>query len=135
MGMKARISRSLLDRCGAEAARAAPLEACGLLLGSPGRIMDGVAIPNAAADPRNGFELELRAHIAAARQARSQGMSIIGHYHSHPSGDARPSVRDAAQALEEGVLWLILGNEASLWMARAGGRWLGAFDPVQLAID
>ncbi|RZM32916.1 MAG: hypothetical protein EOP67_25145, partial [Sphingomonas sp.] len=36
--------------------------------------------------------------------------AVIGHYHSHPSGLPIPSPRDAAQAMGDGAIWVILGG-------------------------
>ncbi len=111
------------------------VEHCGLLVGSDGAIADLVAIPNVSASPASSFELDPAAHLAAARHAREQGKRIVGHYHSHPSGDASPSHADARRAREQGLYWLILGGgEARLWISRAGGSMLGAFEPVELEV-
>lgn len=92
-------------------------------------------IPNAAAAPERAFFLEPAVHLRASREARGQGLSILGHYHSHPSGSATPSALDAAAAQEQGLLWLILADaDALLWLSRAGGAVHGAFEPVELEI-
>ncbi|MFO1247427.1 MAG: Mov34/MPN/PAD-1 family protein [Alphaproteobacteria bacterium] len=54
-------------------------------------------------DPRDG--------IAAQKWAREQGASVIGCYHSHPDGQAMPSIADRAGAAENGFLWLIAGGD------------------------
>jgi proteasome lid subunit RPN8/RPN11 len=120
-GVTVTISRTCLDRLLAEAAASPAREVCGLLFGTDGRIDTAVATANVAARPEDAFEIDPRALIAAYRAERAGGPRLIGHYHSHPSGSARPSARDAAAA-EPGSVWLILGGgEARLWRADADG--------------
>ena len=57
------------------------------------------------------FEIDPRDHIAASKAARARGAAIIGCYHSHPVGEARPSATDLAGAGEEDFLWLIAAGE------------------------
>jgi proteasome lid subunit RPN8/RPN11 len=134
--MKCRISRQVLDRCRAEAGASGGLEVCGLLVGEEGRIEGAITIPNCAEHPAETFLLEPGRHVRASRELRSQGRSIVGHYHSHPRGSARPSPADAAAADREGVYWLILAvEETRLWISRRSGPVEGAFEEVELAIE
>ncbi|QPQ55825.1 M67 family metallopeptidase [Allosphingosinicella flava] len=133
MGTGVKISRALLDRLRNEAAAAGPLEICGLLVGRVGQIEKTVASSNLAADPAQGFLLDPATQIAVQRRAREKGRTVLGCYHSHPSGDVRPSAKDAAQAEEEGALWLIVSRDAAaLWIASKGGAVRGRFDAVAL---
>lgn len=132
--MRATISRRLLDRILAEAAASPEREVCGLLLGRESRIERAVPAANVAADPACWFELDPAALFACLRAEREGGPRVIGHYHSHPSGDATPSPRDAAAA-EPGKLWLIVAEgRAALWRSVEGGALHRTFDPVELAI-
>ncbi len=117
--MKVAITRTLLDRIVARAA-GTPDEVCGLLLGREGVIEAGRAVENVAPDPARHFELDPAVLLAAHREARGGGMTVIGHYHSHPSGVAEPSATDAACATPDGTLWLIVAKGAArLWIAQA----------------
>jgi proteasome lid subunit RPN8/RPN11 len=132
--MKATISRALLERLRNEAEAAGDAEICGLLIGSSAAIEDALAIANAAPEPSSGFLLDPKRQIEGVRNARRSGIAVIGHYHSHPSGDPFPSPADAAEAREEGVYWLILAPRGSrLWLSRRAGQVLGSFDPVEMA--
>lgn len=118
--MKVRISRLLLEQIMSLAAAEAT-EVCGLLLGQEGVILAIRPAMNVAADPAHHFELDPAVLIAAHRAARKGGHAILGHYHSHPSGQAVPSVTDAAHAVADGTLWLIVaGGVARLWIAGEG---------------
>lgn len=130
------LSSEVLAAVRAHAAADAPLEACGLLLGERDRIARALPCRNVAADPGRTFEIDPAALLAAHRQARAGGPAVLGCYHSHPSGRAEPSVRDAADAAPDGRLWLILaGGEARLWRAVADGPHLGRFVPVASACE
>jgi len=106
--MELTVTSGVLATLGEEAVRAAPAEACGLLLGTPGAITAEQTCRNVAADPLRHFEIEPQALIAAHRAARSGGPEVIGYWHSHPNGLAAPSATDAAQASGDGRVWAIV---------------------------
>jgi proteasome lid subunit RPN8/RPN11 len=134
MDSTVRISRSSLDRIVADAERSSD-EICGLLLGRGEDIVEVRPCRNVHPAPAARFELDPAALFAALRAARSGGPAVLGHYHSHPSGRAVPSVTDAADAAPDEALWLIVaGCEASAWRAVRDGAVHGRFDPVALAI-
>lgn len=129
--MRVRISRSVLDGIRRESAAAAPHEACGLLFGRDDAIADWQATENISENQERHFEIDPRALFAALRAERAGGAKIVGYWHSHPSGDARPSARDVATAAPDGRLWLIVAGEAvRAWRSDVPGR----FEPVQLVI-
>jgi proteasome lid subunit RPN8/RPN11 len=134
--MAIRISRALCDRLLVEAAADPAREICGLLFGTDERIEAAEPAANVAADPARWFEVDPVALFAAIRAERAGGPRLLGHYHSHPSGVAMPSARDAAAAFDAGRFWLILGGgEALVWRAVPGGPVQGAFEPVRLVVD
>jgi len=123
------ISSTLLARLLSDAQNSPNAEICGLLLGSKGLIEEARPCRNVAPDPARAFEIDPVQLFAAHRQARDGGAQVIGHYHSHPSGAAVPSARDAAQAMGDGALWLILTADAArLWRSVR----IGAFEAVAL---
>ena len=78
-----------------------------------------------AADPARTFEIDPVALFAAHRRARGGGPAVIGHYHSHPSGVPIPSPRDAAQAMGDGAVWVILGGGlARAWRSVEAGAFV-----------
>lgn len=120
------ISSPLLDEMLKAAAASPDAEICGLLLGQGTSVEAIRPCANVAADPRDSFEIDPVALIAAHRAARAGGPAPIGHYHSHPGGTATPSARDAAAA-QAGSYWIIIaGDELRCWLAAADGR----FDPI-----
>ena len=134
MGMTLELSIADRDAILAHA-RSSAVEVCGLLLGTGSRVVRVVPCTNVAADPARFFEIDPAALIAAHRGARAGGPAVIGHYHSHPSGDARPSRRDADDAAADGAVWLVAaGAHLTAWRAVADGALHGRFDPVALVV-
>ena len=106
--MTCKLHRSALDAIVAHAARAQPLECCGVLLGHPpDTISEAVEVRNVAEDP-DRYLLDPKGHLDVRRQARQVGLEIVGFYHSHPHSSARPSARDVAEANYPGHLYLII---------------------------
>ncbi len=98
-----------------EAACARPLECCGLLLGQGTMITAAQPVRNIHADPAQHFELDPEALIAAHRAARGGGPQVLGYYHSHPNGLARPSATDQAEASGDGRVWAIVAAGSVTW--------------------
>lgn len=114
-------------------------EVCGLLLGESdgqgGRVTAVRPCANVSDTPARRFEVDPAALIAAWRAARCGRPRVIGHYHSHPTGDPRPSVTDAREATPDGAIWIIAGGgEIAAWRAVAHGRVHGQFEPVELVV-
>ncbi len=57
---------------------------------------------NVHPDPARHFEIDPQVLIDAHRAARSGGPRVVGYYHSHPNGLARPSAADSALAANDG---------------------------------
>ncbi|WP_419813816.1 Mov34/MPN/PAD-1 family protein [Glacieibacterium sp.] len=105
--MKLAIASTAIEAILAHSAAAAPNEACGLLLGAPGTVERAEPAANVAAHPERSFEIDPAALLRWHREARGAGLAVIGHYHSHPNGLARPSATDAARAVVDGAVWVI----------------------------
>ena len=114
---------AILDHAAAEW----PREACGLLIGRTDAT--GEAVVAAADEAANlseaddAFEIDPVARIDLQRRLRAagEGRAVIGHYHSHPFGEAHPSARDLARAEEDGLVWLIVSAGPE------GARGVGAY--------
>ena len=131
--MTVTIASDLIDQILRAAAASPDAEVCGLLFGSPDRIAGAMPCLNVAADRSRWFEIDPATLLAAHKEARTGGPRIVGHYHSHPSGLAMPSPRDAAAATPDGALWLIAASgELAAWRAIAHGTVEGRFDPIAL---
>ena len=91
----------------AEATAAVPREACGLLVGHGHDVHRIVPATNVDPSPTR-YTIDPAAHFAALRDARRDGLAVIGAYHSHPAGGSRPSPADTAEAAPD-FLYVIVG--------------------------
>jgi proteasome lid subunit RPN8/RPN11 len=92
------------------ARRERPRECCGFLVGARRRVAFAVGTRNVAPG-HSRYRIDDRAHIALRRTLRrfSPPLEILGIYHSHPSGDARPSRTDIAEAFYPDWTYVIVG--------------------------
>ena len=114
--MKLEVSTAILSAMLAEAARVHPRECCGILLGEGAAITAIVPAANVHAAPLTHFEINPQALVDAHREARSGGPQVLGYYHSHPNGLARPSATDEAMATGQGLIWAIIAaGRVTFW--------------------
>jgi|TARA_B100000686_G_scaffold347483_1_gene436319 proteasome lid subunit RPN8/RPN11 len=98
-----------------DAEESCPEEACGLLWGK--RCEGDVHVSsvhrskNCAEDPRTKFEINPQLRFDLERLAREGEMDVVGLYHSHPNGPAKPSKIDLSRAWETALTWVIIGLE------------------------
>ncbi len=99
-----------------------PREACGLLLGHSDHITSAIPTTNIHPEPLRHFEIDPAALIAAHKAARAGGPQVLGYFHSHPNGLARPSATDAASASGDGRIWAIAAaGVVTLWRDEPSG--------------
>ena len=83
-----------------------PLECCGLLIGTAGRIEHAVPARNERRSTSR-YLVRPEDHFAAIRLARQMRLEVVGAYHSHPGAPPAPSATDRADAQGGGFLYLI----------------------------
>ena len=90
-----------------------PLEACGALLGRVGDVHRVAPLENRETEkPRVRYAIDPRDLVRLDREARGEGLEIVGYFHSHPDHPARPSETDrqrAAESLSDGVFHVVIG--------------------------
>lgn len=91
------------------AQKAAPQEACGVVLGHGNHITQIVQIVNGAANPERAYYIEEHALSSALFQAERDRLDLIGFFHSHPRGDAIPSPTDVREATYPNEAYFIVG--------------------------
>jgi proteasome lid subunit RPN8/RPN11 len=113
-----KISGGEADAMVAHALEGYPFEACGVLLAAradPRRALRAVRTQNRETEsPRVRYQIAPEELIGIQREARRDGLEIIGYYHSHPDHPARPSETDrriAAEGLSDGVYHVVIGVE------------------------
>lgn len=112
----------VLAQISGEARSVAPRECCGILLGEGACITQAIPAANIHPQPQTHFEIEPQALIDAHRAAREGGLQVLGYYHSHPTGDPRPSITDQAMAAGDGRIWAIAaGSRIGWWRDGAEG--------------
>ena len=118
-----------------------PEEACALLVGQmqgDSLIFTEIAIAsNVAADKTKYFEVDPAARFTLERKHRGQKTSVAGVFHSHPDGEAQPSVTDGKMVIERNLFWLIASITADGEFVLNGfkPRQDDGFDPVSLVIE
>ncbi|HET9914387.1 MAG TPA: M67 family metallopeptidase [Anaerolineales bacterium] len=98
----------------------APLEACGLLAGKNDWVEKVILVRNQAQSPVR-FVMDPYEQIRAFDWIESNGLDLLGIFHSHPAGPAAASATDIAEAAYE-VVHLIWSRYESHWQAR--GFWI-----------
>ena len=100
--------------------RQVPLEACGLLAGKNNRVEKVILIQNQAQSPVR-FVMDPYQQLEAFNWIESNGLELLGIFHSHPAGPGTVSTTDIAEAAYE-VIHLIWFRNQHHWQAR--GFWI-----------
>ena len=109
-----------------------PLEACGLLAGRGSRVESVMVVTNQAQSPVR-YVMDPIEQLHAFEWIESQGLDLLGIFHSHPTGPEIVSPTDIAEAAYD-VVYIIVSRTDSAWKTR--GFWIqdGSFDEVTLQI-
>jgi proteasome lid subunit RPN8/RPN11 len=99
-----RIRAAAVEAIRAHGSEAYPEECCGALLGSadgePPRVERIERLPNGRGDERTRrFRIDPAEYRRVERSAETEGLSLLGFYHSHPDHPAVPSEFDREHAL------------------------------------
>jgi proteasome lid subunit RPN8/RPN11 len=127
------MAAGLLAAISDAATRAHPDECCGLIEGAriegAWRATAVHETRNLADNPARSFLIDPEAQFRLLRALRGTDRAIIGCFHSHPNGPAEPSARDLAEAVEDGFVWLIAGEDGRFgaYVYRAAAH---AFEPL-----
>ena len=109
-----RLSRAVYDEIRKHGEATYPHECCGVMLGNidpdanQREVIASVRCGNTRLDsPNNRYNIDPKELIAAQKQAREQGLDIVGFYHSHPDHPARWSETDFQEAHWYGCSYVI----------------------------
>lgn len=97
-----------------------PMEACGLLAGKEDQVEKVLAVPNQAQSPMR-FIMDPYEQLKAFDWIDSNGLDLLGIFHSHPTGPETVSQTDIAEAAYE-VIYIVWSPMESAWQAR--GFWI-----------
>lgn len=98
----------------------APLESCGLLAGRDSQVEKIFFVQNQAQSPVR-YVMDPIEQLNAFEWIDSNGMELLGIFHSHPTGPETVSPTDIAQAAYA-VTYIILAYTDTGWHAR--GFWI-----------
>jgi len=122
------------DSIGRHALDERPQEACGLIAGIGEQAHEIIPMANVADEPQHQFRLDDEQFTKTMFDLERAGLSLIGIYHSHPSGDPIPSQIDIREAAYPDTAYVIVG-------LRDSGARLAAWDirilevnPVELYV-
>lgn len=110
----------------------APLEACGLLAGKSSSVEAVLEVTNQAQSPVR-YVMDPIEQLNAFEWIDSNGLDLLGIFHSHPAGPEIVSPTDIAEAAYD-VVYIILSRKDARWNAR--GFWIAdeTFREVPLKI-
>ncbi len=122
-----------------------PEECCGVLIGSASgddAFVDKV-VPSAniaATDRARRYQIDWQVLLRSYRGARGAGQSVVGFYHSHPDGSARPSRIDVQDALPDHCYIIVTVDDGSVtdvtaWRIESSGAEFAPEEIVFSAIE
>ncbi|MFT4105477.1 MAG: M67 family metallopeptidase [Lacrimispora sp.] len=88
-----------------------PNEACGLIAGridGETKTVEKVYLLTNVDESRDHFSMDPKEQFAAVKDARKEGLELLGNFHSHPESPSRPSEEDKRLAYDSASEYLIL---------------------------
>lgn len=123
-GTTLQLSAELLERIREHGRATYPEECCGVMLGRFDRVAGRTDVTRLVAEENqredqhrhNRYLITPQSVLRADREARAEGLSIVGYYHSHPDHPSRPSDFDRDHAWPDQsylIVAVALGEPAS----------------------
>ena len=110
--LKLEIPTKIYQQMIAQAREHSPIEACGILAGSNGKVEKLYKMTNVE-NSRIRFMMEPKEQFATVQDIRSAGLEMLAIYHSHPETPARLSAEDIRLALTPNVTYVILSLQGT----------------------
>ncbi|MCP4609023.1 MAG: M67 family metallopeptidase [Planctomycetes bacterium] len=104
---KLEIPTTIFQQMVAQAKALAPIEDCGILAGSNGKVEKLYKMTNTD-NSSTHYMMDPQEQFAAVKDIRSAGLEMLAIYHSHPETPARPSAVDIKLALTPNVIYVIV---------------------------
>jgi len=108
-----------------------PLEACGLLAGKNDRVERVLFVQNQAQSPMR-FVMDPYEQLNAFEWIESNGLDLLGIFHSHPAGPETASPTDIAEAAYA-VVHVICSRTHGQWKLR--GFWIENDEAAEVALQ
>jgi [CysO sulfur-carrier protein]-S-L-cysteine hydrolase len=109
----------------------APLESCGLLAGNNDQVEKVIFVRNQAQSPAR-FVMDPYEQLRAFDWIESNGLDLLGIFHSHPAGPETASATDIAEAAYE-VVYLIWSQNQERWKVR--GFWIESGSATEVPLQ
>lgn len=106
-----KLKRSDYEKMLAHAEKELPNEACGLLGGAldeNGKTVSEVYLLTNIDASNEHFSMDPKEQLAAVKDMRSKGITLLGNWHSHPESPSRPSDEDKRLAHDSKASYMIL---------------------------
>lgn len=111
MSIVLHLKKSDYDKILAHCVAGLPNESCGLLAGKvEGEIkaVEKVYLLTNIDASNEHFSMDPKEQLAAVKDARANGLQLLGNFHSHPESPSRPSEEDKRLAYDSSAEYLIL---------------------------
>ena len=105
--MNLEIPNNIFEQMLKQAEAEAPIEACGILAGSDGKVEKLYRMTNVDKSSEH-FMMEPAEQFKVVKDIRSAGLKMLAIYHSHPATPARPSQEDIRLSLTPDVTHVIV---------------------------
>lgn len=105
--LKLEIPNTIFQQMVAQAKALAPIEDCGILAGSKGKVEKFYKMTNTD-NSSTHYMMDPKEQFATVKDIRSAGLEMLAIYHSHPETPARPSAVDIRLALTPNVIYVIV---------------------------
>ena len=125
------LSKTQWDEMRVHVAQQIPLEACGLLAGKNDQVAKVLLVRNHAQSPVR-FVMDPYEQLHAFDWIDSNGLDLVGIFHSHPAGPETASPTDILEAAYA-VIHVILSRAGTQWKAR--GFWIEAGEAHEVTLQ
>ena len=105
------VKKSDYDKILSHAVQGLPNEACGLIAGvveNDIKKIEEVYLLTNIDNSNEHFSMDPKEQLAAVKDMRAKGLTLLGNWHSHPESPSRPSEEDKRLAHDSTVDYLIL---------------------------
>jgi proteasome lid subunit RPN8/RPN11 len=109
-----------------------PEEACGLLAGAGETVRAIFPVTNRAHSPSR-FEMDPKEQLKVFNLIEESQLTLLGIYHSHPTGPAYPSETDITSFLYPGVAYIIWSYIGETWNVQGFAIEAGSY--IQILLD
>ena len=110
-----------------------PDEACGVLLGRGGQVLEALAVTNALHSPQR-YRMDEREQLALFLRLEAEALDLLAIYHSHPDGPPTPSATDTAEAYYPETVYLVWSPLENNWGCRGFVMQDGQFQEILLIL-